>query len=434
MAERRVSERAVVLLIAAVQFINILDFVMVMPLGPDFAKALGIDFAKLGMVAGSYMGAAAVSGYAGSFFLDRFDRRRALAVAMLGLVTGTALGGVATGLHSLMMARLVAGLFGGPATSLAFAIIADVVPNERRGKAMGMVMSAFSIASVLGLPAGLKLAQLGGWRAPFFAVAGLGLVIAASAIFLLPPMRGHLSATRAAHVTLRSLLSRTEVRLSYAMTAITMSSGFILIPNISAYVQQNLGFPRERLGLLYLFGGLVSFVSTNAVGRLVDRYGAFRVGTFGALLLTAVLFVGFASYQPAVGLPFLPAGQLPIYGLFICFMLAMSFRNVSYNTLTTKVPTIAERARFMSIQSSVQNLFSFAGAFLPSFLLVELPDHSLSGIPRIASVSMALSLAVPFLLRTVENRVRRTPAAPAGNPASPAVASGRIPGLSPSGQ
>src|SRR5215472_17425164 len=122
MAERRVSERAVVFLIAAVQFINILDFVMVMPLGPDFAKALGIDLAKLGMIAGSYMGAAAVSGYAGSFFLDRFDRRQALGVAMLGLVTGTALGGVATGLHSLMAARLVAGLFGGPATSIAFSI------------------------------------------------------------------------------------------------------------------------------------------------------------------------------------------------------------------------------------------------------------------------------------------------------------------------
>jgi predicted MFS family arabinose efflux permease len=295
-------------------------------------------------------------------------------------------------------------------------------------------MSAFSISSVLGLPAGLKLAQVGGWRAPFFAVAGLGLAIAASAIFLLPPMRGHLSATRASHVTLRSLLSRSEVRLSYAMTAITMSSGFILIPNISAYVQQNLGFPRERLGLLYLFGGMVSFVSTNAVGRLVDRFGSFRVGSLGALLLAAVLFVGFASYQPGVGLPFVPAGQLPIYGLFIFFMLAMSFRNVSYNTLTSKVPTVAERARFMSIQSSVQNLFSFAGAFLPSLLLVELPDHTLRGIPRIAWVSMGLSLALPFLLRAVESRLRREPAAPVGSPASPAVASGRIPGLSPSGQ
>src|SRR6202171_4223700 len=133
---------AVVLLVAAVQFVNILDFVMVMPMGPDFAAALGIPSSRLGLIGGSYTAAAAASGLAGSLFLDRFDRRPALGVAMLGLVFGTALGGFATGMSSLMAARLIAGLFGGPATSLSFSIIADTVPAERRGKAMGVVMGA----------------------------------------------------------------------------------------------------------------------------------------------------------------------------------------------------------------------------------------------------------------------------------------------------
>ena len=149
-------ERAVVLLVAAVQFVNILDFVMVMPMGPDFAAALGIPASKLGLIGGSYTAAAAISGLACSFFLDRFDRRPALGVAMLGLVAGTAMGGLATGMPSLLAARIVAGLFGGPATSLSFSIIADVVPAQRRGTAMGIVMGAFSIASVLGVPAGLE--------------------------------------------------------------------------------------------------------------------------------------------------------------------------------------------------------------------------------------------------------------------------------------
>src|SRR5580700_4073512 len=119
------SELAIVLLIAAVQFVNILDFVMVMPMGPDFARGLGIPMSELGKVGGSYTAAAALSGFAGSFFLDRFDRRRALAIAMLGLVTGTALGGFATGFGTLIAARILAGAFGGPATSLSFSIIAD---------------------------------------------------------------------------------------------------------------------------------------------------------------------------------------------------------------------------------------------------------------------------------------------------------------------
>src|SRR5207244_5127541 len=110
-------ERAVVLLVAAVQFVNILDFVMVMPMGPDFAAGLGIPASKLGLIGGSYTAAAAISGLAGSFFLDRFDRRPALGVAMLGLVAGTALGAAATGLPSLLAARVLAGLFGGPPPS-----------------------------------------------------------------------------------------------------------------------------------------------------------------------------------------------------------------------------------------------------------------------------------------------------------------------------
>src|SRR5687767_11935615 len=171
-----VSERAVIFLIGAVQFVNILDFVMVMPLAPYFSAALGIDSADNGLVAGSYTAAASIAGLAGGYFLDRFDRRKALAVCMLGLVLATAAAGLATGLYSMLVARVCAGLFGGPATSLALAIIADVIPAERRGKALGAVMAAFSVAQVVGQPLSLKAATLGGWRAPFLGVAAMGLL------------------------------------------------------------------------------------------------------------------------------------------------------------------------------------------------------------------------------------------------------------------
>src|SRR5688572_29947148 len=137
---RGLSERTLLLLVGAVQFVNILDFMMVMPLGPDFAKGLGIPESQLGLIGGSYVAAAAISGLLAARFLDRFDRRPALAVAMLGLVAGTAAGGLATGLPSLLAARILAGCFGGPAASLAISIVADAVPPERRGRAMGAVM------------------------------------------------------------------------------------------------------------------------------------------------------------------------------------------------------------------------------------------------------------------------------------------------------
>src|SRR5687767_9672822 len=92
------SERAIVFCIGAVQFINILDFMIVMPLGPDLAQALDIPLSRLGYVGGSYTAAACISGFAGAFFLDRFDRRRALTVSLAGLVLGTVAGAFARGL------------------------------------------------------------------------------------------------------------------------------------------------------------------------------------------------------------------------------------------------------------------------------------------------------------------------------------------------
>ena len=395
---RPISERAVVFLIGAVQFVNILDFVMVTPLGPFFVAGLGVEGSHIGTIAGSYTASAAVAGFAGSYFLDRFDRRRALGVAMLGLVLCTAAGGFATGLPSLLATRLLAGLFGGPATSLALAIIADVIPVQRRGRALGAVMGAFSVASVVGVPLALKAAELGGWRVPFFAVAGLGLLVVLGAVFLLPPLRGHLDAAGRAPkaIPVRELVARRDVQLSYLLTATAMAAGFIVIPNFPTFLAQNVGFPPERLWEVYLYGGLVSFVTLRLVGPLVDRWGSFRVGTVGSVLValcTAVLFL----YYPR---------WLPVPVLFMGFMMAMGVRNVAYHTLTSRVPELAVRARFMSLQSAVQHLASAAGAFLGAQLLTDLPDGTLGGVGRVAWVSIALTLGVAPLLFAVERRVR----------------------------
>jgi predicted MFS family arabinose efflux permease len=428
------SEKAVIWLITAVQFVNVLDFVMVMPMGPDFAKALAIPESQLGLVGGAYTAAAGVAGLVGALFLDRFDRRKALGVAMLGLVVGTFAGGFATGLPTLLAARVLAGAFGGPATSLSFSIISDVIPSERRGKAMAAVMSAFSVASVLGVPMGLYLAESFGWRAPFLAVGSMGLFVALGAVLLLPPLRLHLQGKRAGPPTRTfELLGRPLVRLSYTLTASVMIAGFTIIPNISAYLQGNLGYPRPGLKWLYLAGGIASYLAVRLVGFLVDRYGSFRVGSFGASLALATIFVFFYSTV-----------AVPPMLLFVVFMTAMSFRNVSHTTLTSKVPGPHERARFQSIQSAVQHAASAAGAFLSSQLLTTTPllgpdgqalkdDHGkalvkLVGMPRVAVIAMAFTALLPLLFFLVERSVKRRDAVKKAEAAGPSEGAAPGPG------
>ena len=404
---RPISERALLFLVGAVQFVNVLDFMMVMPLGPDFALGLGIPASQLGLVGGSYTGAAAVSGILGATFLDRFDRRRALAVAMLGLVLATAAGGLATGFPTMVAARIAAGFFGGPATSLSLSIVADAVPAERRGRALGAVMGAFSVASVVGVPAGLELARLGSWRTPFFAVAALGLLVAGGALLLMPPMAGHLARARASGAergSVRQLLGQPVAWLSLASAAAAMMSGFSIVPNIAAHLQFNLGYPRPRLGLLYMAGGAVAFVMLRVAGRWVDRFGAPVVAAGGTALFVAVLALGFAW----------PAPWLPVAGLFVAFMMGNSLRNVAMNTLTSRVPGPAERARYMSVQSAVQHLSSALGAGLSTRLLTAEPDGRLGGMKGLSLFSGAVALLVPLLLAAVQARLaRRRAASPA---------------------
>ncbi|MFM2247632.1 MAG: hypothetical protein RL071_3706 [Pseudomonadota bacterium] len=393
------AERRVLLLLAAVQFVNIVDFMMVMPLGPDFARELGIAPDKLGVIGGSYTAAAAVAGVLGSTFLDRFDRRNALLLANLGLALGTAAAALAEGLGGLLAARVLAGLFGGPATALTYAVVTDLIPPERRGRAMGVVMGAFSIASVLGVPAGLELARMGGWRMPFLVVAGAGLAVGLLSRALLPPMRGHLDRGAPAG-PLAELLGRPLVLGALALNFSGLLARFSLIPFISAFVVLNLGLPREDLGGLYMLGGLASLLTLRVVGPMVDRVGMMRVYWAATVALTITTGLAFLIEPPI----------LPPTLLFPLFMASTSGANVALQTLFAAVPRPPERARYQSAQSAVQHLGAAAGASLGTLLLDGVDPTRLEGVPRIALFSMAITLLLPLGAAWVQGRLRAAPA------------------------
>ncbi|MBI2379880.1 MAG: MFS transporter [Gammaproteobacteria bacterium] len=370
---------------------------MVMPLGPDFALALDIDPAALGLVGGAYTFSAALAAILGALFLDRFDRRSALGLCMLGLSAATVGAAFAGDAGELIAWRLAAGLFGGPATSVAFSIVADSVPRARRGAALGAVMGAFSVASVLGVPAGLELARLGDWRTPFLAVGLLCLAVTVLVHWRLPAMTGHVARARSAKLlrAFGALLHKPTALGAYAMMATTMMASFLVLPNIPAYILGNLGYPREHMGLLYLGGGLLSFFVLRECGRLGDRFGAPRIAAAGTALFclsTALFFLG-------------SPGEAGIILLFAGLMCANSMRAVSMATVAAHVPDEHERAGFMSLRSAVQHLASSAGAGLSSLMLESTPRGGLDGMAGVGLLALVLSLFLPPLMHYVDRRL-----------------------------
>jgi predicted MFS family arabinose efflux permease len=403
-------ERRVVLLVTLIQLVNVLDFVMVMPLGADFAMALSFSESKLGLVGGSYTLSAAIVGLASSRFLDRYDRRSALTVAMIGLVAATAAGGFATGLPSMMAARIAAGAFGGPATSLSLAIVADVVPPERRGKAMGTVMAAFSIASVIGVPAGLYVAELGSWRTPFFSLAVLGLLVTLYAARALPSLRGHLEGVRGPATSTLELVRRPEVTMMLGAVAAMMLSAFMIIPYIRSFLQNNHHYPEAGIKYLYLVGGVASFVVVRYTGRVVDKVGSTPVAAVGTFLICCCLVIGFLPARPV----------LPVMLVFSVFMCTASLRGVPLSALSSKLAAPHERAQYMSLQSAMQHIAASVGAIGASWILTTAPDQSLQHIDVVIFLSIGLATLMPILLWRVERRMRARGAT--GSPAPPAPA------------
>lgn len=389
-------ERRIIWLVGVMQFVNILDFMMVMPLGPDFALALGMPASDIGIIGGVYTFAASLAGLVAALFLDPYARKRMVMILLSGLVLATFAGALAWDKHSMIAMRLLAGIFGGPLMSVALALIADYVPPERRGRAMGKVAGAFAAASVLGVPFGLQVAHWFNWQAPFILTGILALGVLLLVMRFLPSQAALVDsqsfAMRVAH--LLSIVRSRIALAAYGFMGIAMMSGFMIIPNIAAHLQMNVGYPREYLGLLYLSGGAVSFFSMRGAGWLVDKTSA----TQTVLLFTSILFValgfGFVWFPSAI----------PVVVLFTLFMVAMSGRNVSAQTLASKIPEPAQRGAYMSVQSAVTHMASALGAYYSSLVLDE-KEGMLLHMPTLGLTAMALSCVVPVLVWYVERNL-----------------------------
>jgi predicted MFS family arabinose efflux permease len=167
---------------------------------------------------------------------------------------------------------------------------------------------------------------------------------------------------------------------------------FAVVPNLSAFVQHNLGYPREQLGILYFVGGLCSFVVLRTAGWATDRVGATPVVVAGTLLHATALLTLFVF----------PARWLPVLAMFSIFMMSGSIRFVPLQALATRVPDASERARFMSMQSVVQHVASAMGAIAASLVLTADSSGHLSHMDGVALVALVLALGVPWVARRLE--------------------------------
>jgi predicted MFS family arabinose efflux permease len=382
-------ETAILFALAALQVVAIVDFMIVMPLGPQLLDDLGIDARRFSWVVSAYTLTAGLVGFLAAPWLDRVPRRAAYLFLSLGLLMGTVACGLATSFPLLLAARAVTGGFGGIHGGLALAIVADVFPPERRGRATGTLMLAFAVASVVGVPLGIALGTRIAWQAPFFALAAIGLPLVGLAAWSLPPLAAHVDDTRRNPFArlLDTLTVPAHVR-GFALIAMLMVGAFSVIPFISTSLVANVGVTQDQLPAIFITGGLLTLLTTPLTGRLVDRFGPLPVFC-GIVPMSAGMMLVLTNL-PAVGI--LGAAQVTAV-----LMATNAGRMVTAMALITASIEPRRRGGFMSVNSSVQHVASGLGTTCAGLIVTGGAGEPLRHFGTVGILAAAITLASLWL-------------------------------------
>lgn len=388
------SERSILLLLAAVQFCNIVDFMIMMPMGHQLMETFSISAQQFSWLVSSYTFSAGVSGFVMVFFADRFDRKRLLLQMFTGFTVGTFFCAVAPTFEFLLVSRLITGVFGGVLGSIVMSIVGDLVPVSRRGYGMGMINTAFSMASVIGVPLGLFLATSISWHAPFLFIVALALPLIVLLWKKVPSMRSHIGEeTPRAYEVLAVIFRNSNQRRALLFVCVLMFAHFSIIPFLSPSMVANVGFREEDLAWIYFLGGGVTILTGPWIGRMADRFGKQKIFLVGGTLALVPCFL----------ITHLGPTPLPLALLVTTlFFIASGGRIIPAMAITSSTVTPKNRGSFMSLQSCLQQISLGFASLLAGWIVVkDSQTGTLLNYPYVGYISIVMGIVCLYLIRKI---------------------------------
>lgn len=393
------AEKRLLALLTGVQFVLILDYMMLMPLAPQLMREAGLDPSSFSRLVSAHTLCAALAGFAAAFALDRFERKRALVFALVGFTAGGILCCLAEGFSSLLTGRAVCGVFMGLAGAALFAILSDAIPLARRGTALGIVMSAFALAAVIGVPAGLVVGQRFGWALSFLPQTVIGALLIAFASRM-PEMRGHLAHGKpswpASAKKVGDLLFTRGRFPAFLFVFCLILGHFSVNPFLFPSFVSNAGLPESWLPLTYLVAGLVSIVASLVSGRLADRFGIRK--TFAVFLVISLAALVNVTSLGSSSLPF-------ILGTTAFFFFFLTARMTPAVALVTSTAPAERRGALMGLTGAFQSLAIAAGSAVAGATVERSADGGLLHYDRVGWFAVVFSLiafVVSFAVKPAE--------------------------------
>ena len=398
------EEKTLLFLLTCVQFFNILDFVVIMPLAPMLMREYAISPTQFALLASSYSLSSGAIGLFYSAFADRFNRKSALLVTLVGFIISTFFCIISTDYHMLLGARIIAGVFGGILTPSCYAIVTDIIPYSRRGSALGVLLASFSITSILGIPTGLAIADLYGWRYTFAFVAAGATLTTFFIYFVLPsiPVSGISRNAKDTFKNMYQVIVDKQHRSAFMCIILFSSSGFVLFPFLSAYCVKNVGIAESDLKYIYLAGGLLTIITSRYLGRLTDRFDPVNVAT-PALLISFPVILLYTQVEN-ISLPLL----LVISTLF---MASINGRFVPIMTLVTQAPNSKNRGTFMGVMSSVRAFSAGISTTVAGIIVTESAQNKLENFQFMGYYSIFITIVGMYFVVKLKHQIGSSDAA-----------------------
>jgi MFS transporter, DHA1 family, inner membrane transport protein len=391
------KEKLLLFVLACLNFTHIMDFMIMMPLGPQLMRYFDISPQEFALLVSAYSFSAGLSGFLVAFIADRFPRKQIMLIAYTGFVVGTLACAVAPTFWLLISARTLAGVFGGVLGAQVMSAVSDVFEYERRATAMGVVMTAFSVASVVGVPLGLYLAAEFSWHAPFWVVGVLGIIVIGLIWLYVPRLDGHLQNPSKSNqhplAAVTTILREPNQLRALLLTSVIMLGHFSIIPFIAPFLTANAGFSESNLYLIYAVGGALTLFTAPQVGKIADRKGKYPVFVVFALLSMIPMWLITNMNTNAL---------FPVLGTAGIFFIFSNGRLIPTQAMTSSVVLPQQRGSFMAINSSLQLLMQAVAVYLAGLVIQKTPDGKLLHYDWVGYASMFIIFLSIFIARTVK--------------------------------
>ncbi len=366
-----------VLLLFAILFLATADNQLLLPLLTLLADDLSVSLDRAGLLVSAYALSAAVFNVFLGPLTDRYGRVMFFRLGLAAFAAAAAASWASAGFHSLLALRCATGLCAGLLSTVTISYVGDRFPYSKRGRVMGVVLSSYFAALILGVPAGAAIAQNWGWRSAFLSTASLAALLAAACLALPSDRRaprGQASGTSPLR-SYRLLLSNRRTHGSLWVSFCVSGGTLAFLAYISAYLSEAFGLSTIQVSQVFLIAGLAALAGAPLAGLLSDRYTKSRV----FLLSNTVLAL------PLLALTSIEWGA-PLYVLLFAISLAIAFRQTALQTLQTHLAGEERRGAYIALRNGFSQLGIACSVYLAGRL------YSWQGYEAVAAFAAALTL------------------------------------------